>query len=202
MVHLLPVDRSLEGPPDHAGRALTETVYGHLRAIAQNQMNGERREHTLTATALVHEAFMRMKTHPAADGGENGADPERRLAFVRASAEAMRRILIEHARARGRLKRGGDVVGGRARMDLDSVTEVADLASETQSDVMVAFDDAFGRLERHGARFAEVVKLRFFAGLSVAETAAALNVSERTVNNDWNYARAWLAREIRAVEGR
>lgn len=193
------VEKSLEGPPDHAGHALAETVYGHLRAIAQRQMNDERREHTLTATALVHEAFMRMRGHPAADGAERGADPERRLAFVRASAEAMRRILIEHARARGRAKRGGDL-RVRARVDLDQVTEVADLASEAQSEVMVAFDEAFGRLECHGARFAEVVRLRFFAGLSVAETAATLGVSERTVNNDWNYARAWLAREIRAVE--
>jgi len=191
---------SVDQPPPLASPALTETVYMHLRAIAQQQMNGERRQHTLTATALVHEAFLRIGAHSAVGGASLDAAPEQRLAFLRSAAEAMRRILIEYARSRSRLKRGGGK-DGPTRLSLDAIGEVADLASDEQCETILALDDAFQRLERHGERFAEVVRLRFFAGLSVAETASSLGVSERTVNNDWAYARAWLAREIKALEG-
>jgi RNA polymerase sigma factor (TIGR02999 family) len=167
---------------------LATTVYAHLRAIAQVQMSAERPGHTLTATALVHEAFLRV------NGVSQGA-PVERAHFLHAAAEAMRRILIEHARARARQKRGG----AAARISLDAIGDVADLASTEQGEQIVAFDDAFRRLEESEPRLADIVRLRFFAGLSNAETGAALGVSERTVNNDWAYARAWLARELKRV---
>jgi RNA polymerase sigma factor (TIGR02999 family) len=164
---------------------LTDTVYSHLRAIAQNQMNGERAGHSLSATALVHEAYLRLGK--ARSGVERGA-------FVFAAAEAMRRILIEHARARVRIKRGG----GAARVPLDAIGDVADLdaAGGEASESVFAFDGAFRRLEEHDPGVADVVRLRFFAALSVPETARAIGVSERTVNNRWAYARAWMAREM------
>jgi len=186
--------------PLPANTVLTETVYLHLRAIAQQQMNGERRQHTLTATALVHEAFLRIGAHPVVYGASLDAAPERRLAFLRSAAEAMRRILIEYARSRSRLKRGGGK-DRPVRLSLDAIGEIADLASDEQCETILALDEAFQRLERHGQRFAEVVRLRFFAGLSVEETASSLGVSDRTVNNDWAYARAWLAREVKTLEG-
>lgn len=160
-------------------------VYACLRAIAQHQMNNERAGHTLTATALVHEAFVRI--------GQDQDGP----AFVHAAAEAMRRILIEHARAKARVKRGGRV----ARVSLEAIGDVAALdQSADDGESVLAFDEAFGRLQEHDRGVADVVRLRFFAGLAVADTARALGVSERTVNYRWAYGRAWLARELRAPE--
>ncbi len=175
-----------------APSALSETVYSHLRAIAQQQMNGERRGHSLSATALVHEAYLRIE-------GNRSAGGERPGAFLFAAAEAMRRILIEHARARGRVKRGGGV----ARVPLDAIGDVADLdrAAGEGAESVFAFDEAFRRLSEHDASVADVVRLRFFAGLTVPETAKALSISERTVNNRWGYGRAWLAREMGARGG-
>lgn len=164
---------------------LTAAVYAQLRSIAQQQMNAERAGHTLSATALVNEAYLRLEA-----GGRAGAMG--RGQFLHAAAEAMRRILIEHARRRGRQKRGGS----RGRVSLDAIGDVADLASEEQSEHIVAFDEAFGRLEESAPRLAGLVRLRFFAGLSIKESAAALGVSERTANIDWLHARAWLAREL------
>lgn len=163
---------------------LASTIYGHLRAIAQHQMNGERVGHSLTATALVHEAFLRLEKDPR-DLGDSGPG------FYHAAAEAMRRILIEHARARGRIKRGGD----RVKLSLDAIGDVADLDA-TDSEAVFAFDEAFRRLEEHDLGVADVVRLRFFAGLSVPQTAKALGIADRTVNNRWAYARAWLARDF------
>lgn len=173
-------------------------MYAHLRAIAQNQMKAERIGHTLTATALVNEAYMRLRSHPAAgpNMGAAATDPGSRGPFLHAAAEAMRRILVEHARARGRVKRGG----GAAKVSLEAIGDVADLASDGQSDLITAFDESFRRLEAHDQRFADVVRLRFFAGLSVNETAEVLGVSPRTVNNDWIYARAWLARDLQRTD--
>jgi RNA polymerase sigma-70 factor, ECF subfamily len=165
---------------------LLPLVYGQLRAIAQHAMNGERNDHTLQATALVHEAYLKLVgTAPLAWSS--------RAAFFHAASEAMRRILIDHARGRDRVKRGGGVKPVQPE-SLDSIGTVADLACA--EDEILAFDEAFHRLEEHDARFAAVVRLRFYAGLSVEQTAKALGVSERTVNNDWTYARAWLARAL------
>jgi len=176
-----------QSPP----KAFQESVYAQLRAIAQNCMNGERRAHTLSATALVHEAYLRLDRGRADHPAERGA-------FLHAAAEAMRRILIEHARARNRIKRGG----GIARVPLELIGDVADLDSVDRDgpESILAFDDAFRRLEEHEPAVASVVRLRFFAGLSVSETATALGISDRSVNNYWAYARAWLARRLQNGE--
>ena len=175
-------------PPGTGGGDLTDTIYSHLRAIAQQQMNQERPGHSLSATALVHEAYLRLERDPRNPG-------VRRAPFLLAASDAMRRILIEHARARGRLKRGG----GAVLTPLDAIGDVADLERLAGDERFFAFDDAFRRLQGHEPSVADVVRLRFFAGLSVPETARALEVSERTVNNRWSYARAWMARAMAAA---
>lgn len=174
-------------PKQDGESPLASTVYAHLRAIAQRQMVGERPGHTLTATALVHEAYLRLGNLDLV----RSASPE---AFYHAAAQAMRRILVERARARRRIKRGG----GNAPIPLNAIGDVADLdaVDEEHDEAVLAFDGVFRRLEEHEPRVAEVVRLRFFAGLTVPETAAALGISERTVNNRWAYSRAWLAREL------
>jgi RNA polymerase sigma factor (TIGR02999 family) len=152
-------------------------------------MQAERAGHTLQATALVHEAYMRLLGAEGARVAWSG-----RGHFYAAAADAMRRILIEHARKRNADIRGG----GRAVLSLSGV---ADLAADADADQIVSLDDAFVRLEREMPEAAAVVRLRFYAGLSVEETAAALRVSGRTVIREWTYARAWLARELSAEYG-
>lgn len=176
-------DPAADTPPSDAGaqRAaspLVEQVYSQLRVIAQRQLQQERAGHTLQATALVHEAYLRLA---GANVEWSGAG-----AFYTAAAEAMRRILIEHARKRGRIKRGGEA----RRLDLD-LSHVADLG-EADPERIVALDDAFRRLEGADPRAASVVALRFYAGLSIEEAALALGLSERTVKREWEFARAWL----------
>lgn len=170
-----------------AESGFVNSVYNHLRAIAQHQLSHERAGHTLTATALVHEAYLRL------DGAAGGGEPNR-IQFLHAASEAMRRILIEHARARARAKRGG----GAARVSLDAIGDVADLAMVDRDggDAIIMFDESFKRLESHDREVADVVRLRFFAGQSIGQIAATLGVSDRTVNNRWSYARTWLAREM------
>lgn len=165
---------------DQAASALLPLVYEQLRRIAEVRMRGERRDHTLQPTALVHEAYARLV-------GAGEVAWRGRGHFFVAAAEAMRRILVEHARARGRLKRAG----GRARLKLDMGT-VADLAGDDKAEEIIALDAALRRLQEQRPRVAQVVQLRFFAGLTVDETAAALGVSPRTVDLDWAFARAWL----------
>jgi RNA polymerase sigma factor (TIGR02999 family) len=179
----------LSRAPDRAGGDLASTVYAHLRSIAERQMNGERKGHTLSATALVHEAYLRL-------GGSDLVRTSGEDAFYNAAAQAMRRILIERARSRARLKRGG----GAPRLSLDAIGDVADLDAldEAHGEGILAFEEVFRRLEEYEPSVAEVVRLRFFAGLSVPETARALGISERTVNNRWAFSRAWLARELEA----
>jgi RNA polymerase sigma factor (TIGR02999 family) len=169
-----------------AAERLLPLVYAQLRAIAQQRMGEERRSHTLQATALVHEAYLRLV-------GNGEVMWSSRAHFYIAAAEAMRRILIEHARARGRIKRGGDADGKPARrMPLS----VVDLAANTDSDDVLMLDEVFRRLEEEDPDAAQVVRLRLFAGLSVDETAAALGVSPSTVDRDWAFARAWLHRAM------
>lgn len=166
--------------PDHE---LTETVYDHLRAIAGLQIRDERRDHTLSPTGLVHEAYLRM----AGGGASPAADRSR---FLRAAGEAMRRILIDHARRRGAAKRGGG--WNRQVESLELLAETAD-----EADVM-ALDRAFLRLEKEDARAAEVVRLRFYAGLGLDQTAEALGISRSTALRDWAFARAYLLHELEA----
>lgn len=163
--------------------ALLEQVYAQLRAIAQSFIGKERPGHTLQATALVHEAYLRMLGANAESSPPQIQWRDRRH-FYRAAAEAMRRILIEHARKRGAEKRGGNWQR--------TLVNVCDLADEDRSVEILALDDAILRLERTDATAAEIVRLRFFAGLSVEQTAAAMDISDRTVRREWTYARAKL----------
>lgn len=156
---------------------LLPLVYDQLKSIAQKRMMGERRGHTLQATALVHEAYMRLV-------GDEGMNWESRAHFYGAAAEAMRRILIDHARKRDSQKRGG----GQKALPLS----VVDLAEDFDPAQVIAIDDAITKLEGEDARAAEVVRYRFFAGLSVEETADVMDVSERTVMREWAFARARL----------
>jgi RNA polymerase sigma factor (TIGR02999 family) len=160
---------------------LLPVVYDELRMIAAAHLRGERTGHTLQSTALVHEAYVRLV-------GANAPPWRSRAHFFHAAAEAMRRILIEHARRRNRVKRGG----GRARVDLEAAMSASQLADWPDPDELLAVDQAIRRLEAEDARAADVVRLRYFAGLSVAETARALDLSERTVMREWAYAKAWL----------
>ena len=169
------------------------TVYDQLRGLARQRLANERADHTLQPTALVNEVFLRLQ-HDGALGSANQAQ------FFLAAAEAMRRILIEHARAKGRKKRGGDGAGGpRAqRISLDA----AEWVTEDNVDQILTLDDAICRMEQTSPEQAKVVRLRFYAGLSVEETAKVMEVSEATVMRLWRYARAWLWRELQGdVEG-
>ena len=165
------------GKRDSASEELLEIVYDHLRAIARQRMAGERAGHTLQATALVHEAFMRLV-------GDEELGFENRAHFYAAAAQAMRRILIDHARRRNTEKRGGE----RKRVPMS----VVDLATDTDPEQVMALEEAMARLEQSDPRPASVVRLRFFAGLDVEETASVLGLSERTVMRDWSFARATL----------
>jgi RNA polymerase sigma factor (TIGR02999 family) len=169
----------------NAADELLPLVYNELRAIAQSRMREERAGHTLQATALVHEAYLRLI---------GGAEPawESRAHFFRVAAEAMRRILIDHARKKKSAKRGGE----RKQAPLEAV----DLAQEQDPDEVLALDEALRSLEKEDERAAEIVKFRFFAGLSVEETALALDVSERTVMREWAYARARLQQILSGSE--
>ncbi len=171
----------------HRVECLLPLVYDQLRAVAQRALAAERPGHTLQATALVHEAYLKLV-------GEREIPWASRAHFYVAAAEAMRRILIDHARARGRVKRGGGG-GGRARLTLSDVTDLA-----SKPDEIVRFDEAFGRLEGESSEAAAIVRLRFFAGLSVEQTAEALGVSTSTVDRRWAFARAWLYRALRDGE--
>jgi RNA polymerase sigma factor (TIGR02999 family) len=170
-------------PPGHVD--LTATVYARLRAIAQRQMQGERPGHTLTATALVHEVYVRM-----APAGLAGAE---RARFYHAAAEAMRHILVDHARRRGARKRGGD------RRRIIEMESVADLAADGNPDDTLALDDAILRLQQQDPDAAAVVRLRFFAGLTGEQVAETLGISPRQVDREWAYARAFLLRELRGA---
>ncbi len=164
-----------------AGEAALPLVYRELRRIARARMAGERVDHTLQATALVHETWLRLV-------GADGPEWNDRAAFYRAAAVAMRRILVEHARRRARHKRGGGV-------DREPVS-VAGLPAPRPDLACAAtflqLDQEIERLEREDPRAGEIVRLRFFAGLGVDETAAALGLSRRTVLREWAFARARL----------
>ncbi len=172
------------GKPE-AARELLPLVYRSLHELAERRMRGERRDHTLGATALVHEAYMRL-----VQGQELAWDS--RAHFYGAAAEAMRRILIEYARRVGAKKRGGD----RKR----EIACVADLSQEDALGDALEIDAAIEALRREDPRAASVIHLRFYTGLSIDETAAALNVAASTVDRDWRYARAWLLRFLKNNE--
>lgn len=171
-----------------ASEELFALVYEGLRRLAQSRMKGERLGHTLQPTALVHEAFVRL-----VGGGQVAW--QSRAHFFAAAGEAMRRILVDRARARARLKRGGDGRRAPGRAALSELT----LSTEPEPGLMLLLDDALAQLERDDPQAATIVRLRFFAGLSVAEIAEALGVSPRSVDRDWAYARARLHQLMRAA---
>lgn len=184
VTHIL---RQIEAGDPLAARQLLPLVYDELRRLAAVRLAHEPSGHTLQATALVHEAYLRL----VQDGGEQGWDG--RGHFFAAAAEAMRRILINRARDRQRLKRGG----GRQRVDLDLLA-VADSASDEQ---MLALDEALEQLTAHDPPCAELVKLRFFTGLTQDEAARALGLPRRTADRRWAYARAWLFDRLKDDDG-
>jgi RNA polymerase sigma factor (TIGR02999 family) len=166
---------------DYAGEAeLLRHVYAELRCLARAKMSHEQPGQTLQPTALVHEAWLRL--------GEQRF--ENRAHFFGAAAEAMRRILIDRARRKLAARHG-------ARAEHVDANEIEIAAPAEKEDELLAVHDALDALAAHDARKAELVKLRYFVGLSVEETAEILGISPATAHRDWTYARAWLFREIR-----
>lgn len=156
-------------------------VYQALRQLAHRKLLFERRGHTLQTTELVHEAYLRLQTG-------SGAPWNSEAHFYCAAAEAMRRILIERARRRGRIKHGG----GLLRMSLED----NDVAIDASTEDILAISEALDELERHDGRVANVVRLRYFVGFTIDETAEKLGISPATVKTDWSFARAWLQRAV------
>lgn len=180
------ISRLLEvlDPRDPSGRdRLLPLVYEELRELARAKIAHEPAGLTLDPTALVHEAYLRL-------AGESHASWKGRAHFFAAAAEAMRRILIERARRQQRLRHGG----GRPRHSLADM----DVADEQEPVELLQMDEALTRLQAMDDRLANVVSLRFFAGLSIERVAEVLEVAPRTVKRDWEFARAWLHAELKA----
>lgn len=177
------------GEAEESDPALAEEllplVYDELRRLARRYMSRERSGHTLEATALVHEAYLRLVDRKRDDW-------QGRTQFLAVSARAMRHLLVDHARRKGRAKRGGD----RQRVTLAEGAAVQDLAPED----FLALDAALEKLARIDEREARVVEMRFFAGPKMAEIASLLGVSKRTIEDDWAHARVWLRRELAGGE--
>jgi RNA polymerase sigma factor (TIGR02999 family) len=162
---------------------LIPLVYETLRRLARHQLARERSGHTLSATALAHEAYERLI-------GLSRIEWRDRAHFFAAAAGAMRRVLVDHATARNALKRGGGAI--------PAMVEDSDIASDPRVDDVVAVHEALSRLERVHPCAARVVECRVFAGMTIDETAAALQVAPATVKRHWELARAWLAKELRS----
>lgn len=166
-----------------------DAVHRELRALARAHTANERAGHTLQATALVHEVWANL----AAADGQRWTSPR---VFASLAAESMRRILIDPARGRAAAKRGGATESASAKRSLLAIDDVADLAAAPEPEAIEQFDDLLMRLESEDATAAEVVRLRFYAGLSIEETAEAMGSSASTVEREWQFAREWLAREV------
>jgi RNA polymerase sigma factor (TIGR02999 family) len=171
-----------QGDP-HAAEQLLPLIYDELRKLAAHRLSDEKPGQTLQATALVHEAYLRLVDVEKAQQWDS------RGHFFAAAAEAMRRILLNRARSTKRLKRGGD----RRRIDLDQI----EAALDASDDQLIALDEALDELAKEDSLAAELVKLRFFAGLTQREAAAALGLPQRTAERQWSYARAWLYDRLR-----
>ena len=179
--------QSLNAGDQSALDQLLPIVYGELRDIAQTRMQGERNSHTLQPTALVHEAYLRLV-------GLNQIEWRDRAHFFAIAAGAIRRILVDHARARARIKRGG----GQEDVPFDDSLSI-DLESGLGVMQMLQLDTALEAFARNEPEKARVVEMRFFSGLTYEEIAAVLDVSTRTVERHWRFARAWLYRELADV---
>jgi len=175
--------RDLEAGDPQAADRLLPLVYEELRKLAAAKMAQEKPGQTLQATALVHEAWLKI----AGDGGEPFAN---RRHFFKAAADAMRQILIDNARRKLRPKHGGDLVGEELH--------ASRIAVSVPSEELVAVNDALAALALEDPQAAEVVELRYFVGLTIPEIAVALNLAPRTVDRHWAFARAWLKRTVRA----
>ncbi len=172
---------AMKSGDDTAADRLLVAVYSELRRLAAHKLAHERPGQTLQPTALVHEAYLRLARDQHADWQGRGH-------FFAAAAEAMRRILVEQARRKGRIKHGG----GRKRLELDE----ADCIEVPAALDLVALDEALEKLAREDPVKADLIKLRFFAGLTVPEAGRMLGVSRATADRYWTYARAWLFHEI------
>src|SRR4051794_1814911 len=170
-----------QGDPQAAGELLP-LVYDELRKLAAQKLAQERPGQTLQATALVHEAYLRLVGGPERPWDSRGH-------FFAAAAEAMRRILVNRARDKQRLKRGG----GRQRLDLDEL----EISQDTDDGQLIALDEALAQLAVEAPGAAQLVNLRFFAGLPLPEAAASLGLAQRTAERQWAYARAWLYARLR-----
>lgn len=179
---------AIEGGDSRAAEQLLLSVYDELRRLAAQKLAHEKPGQTLEATALVHEAFLRLV------GPGDGPHWDSRRHFFAAAAEAMRRILVENARRKRSLKRGG----GRRRLDLDAEQP----AAFERSDTLLSLDEALERLQARYPDKAQLVKLRYFVGMTIEQAADALGISITTANRWWTYARAWLHEEIRRGDGR
>ncbi|MHC5003083.1 MAG: ECF-type sigma factor [Planctomycetota bacterium] len=170
---------------------LLNLVYAELHMLARSRMRGERGDHTLGATALVNEAYLRLFGDDGAavpEGGWGG-----RAGLFAAAATTMRRILVDHARARAAHKRGGPRSASAAlRVPLD----LLEAARTAEPEQLLALDDALAQLESIDARAAQVVRLRFYASLPLAAIAELYGVTDRTVKRDWNFARGWLRQHL------
>jgi len=171
-----------------AAEELLPLIYEELRKLAAHKMAQEQPGHTLQPTALVHEAWLRLAGQPEGQPWQNRAH------FFAAAAEAMRRILIERARAKARLRRGG----GRQRVPLEQVT----VATEDDDETVLAIHEALERLAAQDQMKAQIVKLRYFVGLSHQEIADALGIAEPTVRRHWTFARSWLYAELKGQFGK
>ena len=163
---------------------LFPTIYGELRRVAARYLQRERRNHTLQPTALVHEAWLRLQN-------QRSVEWQGRTHCLALGAQAMRRLLVDHGRHQKREKRGG----GAAPLALDDLLDAAETGAVPVEDLLT-LEEALSRLEAIDARAAQVVILRFFAGMSNPEVSEHLGVSLRTVEGDWTHARAWLKREL------
>jgi RNA polymerase sigma factor (TIGR02999 family) len=183
VTHLL---SAIEQGDPHAAEQLLPLVYDELRKLAAQKLAQEKPGQTLQATALVHEAYVRLVDQERAQRWES------RGHFFAAAAEAMRRLLVESARRKRRLKHGG----GRAREP-----ELVDIIGPERPERLLALDEALDRLAAANPRAAELVKLRYFAGFSNADAASLLGISPRKADQVWAYARAWLREEVGDGEG-
>jgi len=172
---------AVESGDPNAAEELLPLVYEELRRLARHRMANERADHTLQATALVHEAWLRL-------AGEREQGWKNRAHFFAAAAEAMRWILVDRARQKQSARHGG----GYTRVDL----EMIDTPAKADEDVLLLVNEALEALAAENAKVAELVKLRFFTGMGVAEAALVLGVTDRTARNYWRFARAWLHDEL------
>ena len=172
-----------QGDP-HAAEQLLPLVYDELRKLAGQRLAQEKQGQTLQATALVHEAYLRLVASPGREFGESDQHFDNRGHFFAAAAEAMRRILVDNARRKRGLKHGGN----RQRQPLDPEC----IAAPEAADDLLALDEALTRLAATEPNVAELVKLRYFAGLTIPQAAAQLQISPRTADAWWSYAKAWF----------